>query len=228
MMRFEVEHKKWLESHLAKRYGERLDGLKRGHRYGNRLFVEKIWWPLVGHFSGLHPEYEINDSRKSLYYIDFVWIIGGQYFAFEIMDFGTHGLDRTKYRRDMNRALFLHSQGYRYIEISLDELKENPTYIFNMLRITLGPYLALEMNLKGNIVRKLNKTERDLLRLAIRHLRIIRPSQAARELELHRNTVIKHCRELVAKGRLRAIPSGTSGRVCQYEYIGSAQSPDLI
>lgn len=227
-MRFKVEHDKWLASHLARRHGERLDGLRRGHRYGNRLFVEKIWWPLVGHFTGLHPEYEISDSRRALYYIDFVWMIGEHYFAIEIMDFGTHGLERSKFRRDLNRGLFLQSLGFHYIEISLDELKENPTYILNMLRIILGPYLTVETNLNGNIVRKLNKVERDLLRLAIRHHRIIRPSQAARELEMHRTTVTKHCRELVAKGRLRPIPAGTSGRVHQYEYIGSLQSPDLL
>ena len=35
---------------------------------------------------------------------------------------------------DLNRALFLQSQQYRYIENSLDKLKENPGFILAMAR----------------------------------------------------------------------------------------------
>lgn len=58
-MGFEREHDQWLCNHLKQRKGERLDALKRGHGYGNRLFVEQIWWPLAGYFHGLHLEYEV-------------------------------------------------------------------------------------------------------------------------------------------------------------------------
>jgi hypothetical protein len=73
-VRFEVEHEKWLQRHLSMRQGERKDALRRGHGYGNRMFAEKIWWPLMGHFTGLHPEYEVRDWR------------GRSCFVFEIMD----------------------------------------------------------------------------------------------------------------------------------------------
>ncbi|CAH0117704.1 hypothetical protein PAE9249_00164 [Paenibacillus sp. CECT 9249] len=126
-MSFDVEHEKWIRTHLAKRQGERKDALRRGHGYGNRLFAEKIWWPLIGHFIGLHPEYEVRESRGRSYFVDFMWILGGHFFAFEIMDYGSHAMDRTKYRMDLNRGLFLQSQGYCFIAISLDELKENPS-----------------------------------------------------------------------------------------------------
>lgn len=224
---FMVEHEKWIRAHLDKREGERKDALRRGHGYGNRLFAEKIWWPLMGHFHGLHPEYEVRDWRGRSYFVDFMWILGGHYVVFEIMDYGSHGQDRTKYRMDLNRGLFLQSQGYQYIEISLDELKDNPFFILNMLRSILAPYLSATTGPNGSIVRKFGKIERELMRLAIRHHRIIRPSKAARELELHKETVIKYCRMLVEKGKFRALPSA-SGRVYQYEYVGPIQSPDLI
>lgn len=78
-MRFKVEHEKWVQQHLAKRQGERKDALRRGHGHVNRLFVEKIWWPLMGHFIGLHPEYEVKDSRGRSYFVDFMWILGGHF-----------------------------------------------------------------------------------------------------------------------------------------------------
>jgi hypothetical protein len=125
-MGFQIEHDKWTSDHLRRRSGERLDALKRGHGYGNQLFVEQIWWPLVGHFHGLHPEYEVKDWRGRSYFVDFVWVVGAIRIIFEIMDFGSHGTDRTKYRRDLNRGLFLQAQGCSVYYISLDELKENP------------------------------------------------------------------------------------------------------
>ncbi|WP_246021067.1 hypothetical protein [Paenibacillus lentus] len=141
-MSFEIEHEKWISWHLSRRYGERKDALKRGHGYGNQLFAEKIWWPLVGHFQGLHPEYEVLDWRGRSYFVDFMWILGALRFAFEIMDYGSHGKDRTKYRMDLNRGLFLQSQQCHVISISLDEMKENPALIQAILRNMLAPYFT--------------------------------------------------------------------------------------
>lgn len=227
-MRFETEHEKWIQGHLAKRKGESKDSLKRGHGYGNRLFAEKVWWVLVGHFSGLHPEYEVKDWRGRSYFVDFMWIVGGHFIIIEIMDYGSHGKDRTKYRLDLNRSLFLQSQGYHYIEISLDELKENPSFILAMLQTILMPYFSATTDRNGKIHHHFAKTERQLMKLAVRYNRIIRPSLAAKELELHKQTIIKYCRKLVEKGKLRAVPSGSNGRIYQYEYLGPIQSPDLI
>lgn len=226
-MSYEVEYDKWLRRHLTKRYGERKDALKRGHGFGNRLFVEKIWWLLLGHFNGLHPEYEVKDWRGRSYFVDFMWIVNGHLFVFEIMDFGSHGKDRSKYRKDINRGLFLQSLGCHYIEISLDELKDNPSFIISMLQSILAPYLAAATQMNGGTL-QFNKIERQLMRMAVRQNRIIRPAKAAKELELHKDTVIKYCRILVEKGKFRAVPFGISGRVYKYEYIGSLQSPDLI
>lgn len=227
-MSFQVEHDQWIESHLARRQGDRKDALRRGHGYGNCLFAEKVWWPLMGHFNGLRPEYEVKDWRGRSYYTDFMWKLGEYFFVFEIMDYGSHGQDRTKYRMDLNRGLYLQSQGFHYIEISLDELKENPLFIVAMLRGILTPYLVAPTGQEGGVLRKFGRIERQLMRLAIRHHRMIRPAKAARELELHKETVIKYCRLLVDKGKFRAVPSGATGRVYQYEYLGSTQSPDLI
>lgn len=77
-MGFEREHNEWLCNHLKQRKGERLDALKRGHGYGNRLFVERVWWPLAGHFHGLHPEYEVKDWRGRSYFVDILWEIGAR------------------------------------------------------------------------------------------------------------------------------------------------------
>lgn len=224
---FSTEHEKWINNHLAIRQGERKDALNRGHGYGNRMFAEKIWWVLMGHFTGLHPEYEVKDWRGRSYFVDFMWILGGLRFIIEIMDYGSHGKDRSKYRQDLNRGLFLQSQECVVIYVSLDEMKENPSFVLAMIRHILAPYLAVANN-TGTVRQKFGKIERQLMRLAIRNNRILRPSEAARELEFHKQTVIKYCQKLVERGKFRAIPTGTTGKIYHYEYIGTLQSPDLI
>ena len=227
-MGFESEHDKWMGDHLRRRKGERLDALKRGHGYGNRLFIERIWWALVGHFHGLHPEYEVKDWRGRSYFVDFMWIVGAVRIVFEIMDFGSHGTDRSKYRMDLNRGLFLQTQDCTVFYISLDELKENPAFIHSALLNILSPYLSAGGGTKRTVERLYSKIERDLMRAAIRHNRVIRPTEAAKELELHKMTVIKYCRKLVDKGKFRAVARGASGKITYYEYVGSIQSSDLV
>jgi very-short-patch-repair endonuclease len=193
------------------------------------MFVEKIWWTLLGHFEGLHPEYEVMDWRGRSYFVDFVWKMRGKRFAIEIVDYGSHGKDRSKYRLDLNRTLFLQSQQYEVISISLDEMRENPAFIEAMLRSILAPYMDTAR--KPNILPPLHpfsKFERQLMHFAIRHNRILRPSDAARDLELHKQTVIKYCRTLVQKNKFRPVSTGMTGKIYHYEYIGSIQSPDLF
>lgn len=161
-MGFAEEHEKWYRKHLAKRRGERRDALLRGHGYGNRLFAEHVWWPMLGHFDGLHPEYEVLDWRHRSYFVDFMYIAGKHHWVIEIMDYGSHGKDRSAYRKDLNRALFLQSLGFGYIEVSLDELKENPAFIRSMLRSILGPYLQAAQWRGGAFRRPYGKVEREI------------------------------------------------------------------
>lgn len=219
-MSFEVEHEKWMKLHVSKRNGERRDALLRGHGYGNRLFVEKIWWTLAGNFDGLHPEYEVADWRGRSFFVDLMWISGGERFAFEIMDFGSHGKDRTKYRMDLNRGLFLQSQQCCLISISLDEIKENPSFVQSILRNMLTSHLVKDvkrLDYGGHYA----KIEKKLIQYAIRNNRVIQPAKAARELELHKQTVIRYCGVLASKGKLLPVPSGESGKIYQYKYTGS-------
>lgn len=169
----------------------------------------------------------MKDWRRRSYFVDLMWIVGSVRMAFEVMDFGSHGKDRTKYRQDLNRGLFLQTQDCFVYYLSLDELRENPSFILSALRSLLSPYLSAETGVR-RAIKPFSKIERDLMRAAIRHHRLLRPAEAARELELHPMTVIKYCRLLAEKGKFRAVEKGASRRVVYYEYIGSVQSPDLV
>ncbi|WP_276354705.1 hypothetical protein [Cohnella caldifontis] len=61
MDRFEQEHRKWLDSHLARRKGERKRRLEAGHAHAEKEMQRKIWIPVFGNLEYLHPEYEVRD-----------------------------------------------------------------------------------------------------------------------------------------------------------------------
>ncbi len=115
------------------------------------------------------------------------------------------------------------SQNYLIVYIALDELKENPGLVLAMVQAIAAPYLAKE---RGNDL-NLCRLERELLRLAVRNNRVLRPFEAARQLEAAPKTIVKYAQQLVARGKLRAVRSGASGRVNRYEYIGPLLDPDI-
>lgn len=91
-MGFEEEHAEWLKHHMDRRTGERRDRLQRGHGHGEKLFLEKVWWPMLGRLKDLHPEYEVADWRGKPYFVDFVWKKGQVKFAIEVKGYGTDNL----------------------------------------------------------------------------------------------------------------------------------------
>jgi len=143
---FEVMHEAWLASHPKRRTGERRSRLLRGHGHGERLFLERVWWPLYGSFDHLHPEYEVAGWRGQPDFVDFAWIRGNAGFAFEIKGYGprVQQADRARFRRERNRETFLQTLGYRVVSIPYDALGENPEITRFLIRSLMAPYMAAD------------------------------------------------------------------------------------
>ncbi|MNO58936.1 hypothetical protein D3C76_495120 [compost metagenome] len=218
-MGFAEEHRKWVEDHVSRRSGERRGRLERGHGHGERIFLEKVWWPMMGNFNDLHPEYEVMDWRNKPYFVDFVWKPGQVKFAFEVKGYGPHvqNTDRTRYRQELNRETYLQIAGYRVVAIPYDDLEASPELMITLLRSLLMPFLTLRMEEQE----KFNRLERDILRIAVRSNGCIRPVDLVRELGIHPRTAKKGLSALCEKGKFSPKISEESGIVCRYEYIHS-------
>ncbi|MNM93817.1 hypothetical protein D3C81_1062030 [compost metagenome] len=224
-MGFKEVHSRWLTNHLKRRTGERKSRLERGHAHGEQLFLEKIWWPLFGHFESLHPEYEILDWRGRPYFVDFVWKSGQVSYAFEVKGYGPHvqNTDRIRYRQELNRETFLQIAGYRVVSIPYDDLEQCPELTISLLRSLLAPYSALKMH-GGH---EYSRLELDILRKAIHSDGAIRPIDLVNELKINHRTVRKYMAILCEKGKFRSVASGKSRRVCRYDYIHSVNDAQL-
>lgn len=70
-MEFEEAYNEFISEHASRRKGERLRRLTEGHAHGEKMFLERVWWPAFGHFQQLHPEYEVYDFRDGSRFLDF-------------------------------------------------------------------------------------------------------------------------------------------------------------
>ncbi|MEK3834187.1 MULTISPECIES: hypothetical protein [unclassified Paenibacillus] len=219
-MGFAEEHQRWLEYHKKCRTGERLDRLDRGHRHGEQMFVERVWWPIFGKLDDLHPEYEVADWRGRPYFVDFVWKPGQVKFAIEIKGYGPHvqNTDRTRYRQELNRETYLQIAGYRVIAIPYDDLESAPEQTISLLKALLTPSL-LKTSSEGSS--QFTRIERDILRMASRMNGMIRPVDVVEGLGVNRRIARKYINILCEKGKFKPVLAQDSSRVCRYELIHS-------
>lgn len=225
-MGFVEEHDRWLEHHKKRRTGERLDRLDRGHRHGEQMFVERVWWPIFGNMDDLHPEYEVADWRGRPYFVDFVWKPGQIKFAIEIKGYGPHvqNTDRTRYRQELNRETYLQIAGYRVIAIPYDDLESAPEQTISLLKALLTPCL-LKQSAEGG--RQYTRIERDMLHLASRMNGFLRPVDVVKQLGIDPRTVKKNLNSLCDKGKLTPVLLQGSIRICRYELVPSVMDNEI-
>jgi hypothetical protein len=217
-MGFSEEHTKWLESHIQRRSGERKGRLERGHAHGERLFLERVWWPMFGNLNDLHPEYEVADWRGRPYFVDFAWLTGQFKFALEVKGYAAHvqQSDRTRYRHELNRETFLQILGFRVVSIPYDDLDSEPSLTINLLKSLLSPYMAASLR-----DQRYTRLERDALSIILRLGKPVRPLDLINELEINRRTAVVCLKSLCEKGKLRPILSCRETRVYRYEFVRS-------
>lgn len=141
---FTNQQENWISHHLYQREGERRRRLQEGYGFGERLFIEKIWFTCFGNFDFLHPEYEVIDYFAGRRFIDFAYIRGGIKIGFEIDGFGPHvtQLSRQQFSDQWVRHMQLVNLGWIMIRISVDDVKERPLLWQQLIQQLLGRYFS--------------------------------------------------------------------------------------
>lgn len=196
---FERAHTVFIEKHLDARSGERRARLLRGHGFGEKLLLENVWWPVFGHFDHLHPEFEVYDRNRKSYFLDIAYTPPFGLFNVECHGYQSHikDMDREKFSYSLNRDTFLTAIGWKMLHFSFDDIKDRPEICRSLLKLALGPYL-----LRKDDRHSLTKTEKDLLLLAWRLGRPIRPIDLCEAWKLNFRTARKLLTGMVLKGLL--------------------------
>ncbi|AIQ71498.1 MarR family transcriptional regulator [Paenibacillus graminis] len=214
-MVFEEAHLQFINGHLADRpAGERRGRLERGHQHAEALFLRNVWWPLRGHFTALHPEYEVTDWRGKSYFADFAWLPGYVKLLIEIKGYASHvrDMDRQKYCSELNRETFLYAMGYHVISFAYDDVEQRPELCMTLLRMVLGRFQPSEAPVSRVLL-----LEQEIVRLAVQLARPIRPQDVKEHFNITYKTAIRILRSLTEKGWLLPSADTKQQRIARYE-----------
>jgi very-short-patch-repair endonuclease len=213
-MTFEQAHDAFIQCHVEKRTGERRGRLNRGHRDAEKLFCQNVWWPLLGNFDGLHPEFEVLDWRGLSYFCDFAWLTGTVKLIIEIKGFGPHvrDMDRQKYCNELNRETFLSALGFQVISFAFDDVAHRPELCITLLRMVISRYQS-----QSSPVKLSNVLEREIIRLACRLARPLRPIDVEKHLSINHRYAVRMLQSLCSKGWFAAAAGASGQHVVRYE-----------
>lgn len=215
-MDFETAHEAWLKDHIERRTGERR-GRLLAKRYAETLFLQKVWWPLMGDFEGLHPEYEVLDWRGRPYNADFVWLPDSVKLVFEMKGYGPHveSMDRKGYCEELNRETFMKGMGFRVVSVPHDDVASRPEVTQSLIRMVIGRFQG-----KGAPVTKASLMEKEILLLGFRLGRPLRRVDVARHLDVSERTAARYLCNLCGGGYLGALRTGAGKeRITEYRLL---------
>ncbi len=192
---FETEYRSWMDQHLALGTGERLRRLRTRHGFGEKSFLERVWWPVVGNLDDLFPEYEFVDAYGRYYYLDFAYLRLPRFTCLESDGFGPHArdADRDSFSNGLDRQNEIVLADWNILRFSTDKLKENPLGCQKHVRRMLEEWYGED----SADVSKLSVYQREIVRLATRSRVPITPEMVCICLDKKETFVLKQLRELV-------------------------------
>jgi very-short-patch-repair endonuclease len=139
-MDFQSAYEIWFQQQLKARKGESRRRLEEGHAAGEKAFLEKVWWPAVGHFEGLSAEYELRDFKDGVRFLDFAYLCGSNKACFEVDGYGPHWRDisRRQFADQWLRQNHLVLDGWKVLRFAYDDVTDRPRHCQQMIQQLLG------------------------------------------------------------------------------------------
>lgn len=212
MRSFESAYSDWMNMHLSKRRGERLRRLKDGHGFGEKLLLQQAWWPAVGNFELLHPEYEFIGSDGNYYFMDFGYERLPKPSGVEVDSFSVHArdVDRDTFSRGLVRQNEIVLSGWNMLRFSIDKLKEDPLHCQRTIVRMLEHWYGED----NRALLDLPLYQREIVRLAMRSTVPVTPEMASLILGKGLKLTRSQLHELVERGWLENV--GGDARIRSY------------
>jgi hypothetical protein len=207
MLSFEQMMGDWLHDNISKEKNHRrLEILKKGLGHGTVEFLRLIWFPTVGNFDDLYPEWEVRDFNNGYRYLDLAYMPNGAKGGIEIQGYGPHArdLDVSRFKDLCWRHSLLALDGWTFLPIAYLSIKDEPKRCQQLTLSFIGKFISTNVELQ------LNWLEAEAVRFARRLLRPITPIELAHHLRIsdrHTRRILHKLVELqllsVASGKER-------------------------
>ncbi|AIQ40567.1 transcriptional regulator [Paenibacillus sp. FSL R7-0297] len=181
MSRFEQYYDEWLQEQIHAETGAiRLELLQKGLGHGTREFLRSVWFPAIGNFNHLFPEWEVRDFNNGYRYLDLAYMPGGAKGGIEIQGFGPHArdLDVRRFKDLCRRHCLLALDGWTFLPIAYPSITEEPQLCQQLVLAFIGRFIATDVSAS------LSWLEAETVRLARRMLRPLTPLELARHLKI--------------------------------------------
>ncbi|WP_159881822.1 transcriptional regulator [Paenibacillus puerhi] len=207
MVRFQQQYEEWIHAQISnERSPRRRELLENGLGHGTIEFLRSVWFPAVGNFDHLFPEWEVRDFNNGYRYLDLAYMPGGAKGGIEIQGYGSHArdLDVKRFKDLCMRHCLLSLDGWIFLPIAYLSIKDEPKQCQQLVLSFIGKFLTTDVS------SQLSWLEAEALRFARRLLRPFPPMELARHLRItdrHARRVLHHLVEqqllFVTSGNVR-------------------------
>ncbi|WP_217596022.1 DNA-binding response regulator [Cohnella sp. GbtcB17] len=219
---FQKAYDEWMSRVIRHSQGERKRRLMEMDTYNERLLLEKHWWPALGSFDHLHPEWEVSDFKDGQRFVDFAYMPFGLHrgLILEADAYGTHLRDVSRFRfgDNLERQNHLLMDGWHMLRFSRDDLLEKP----KRCQQTLLAALSVWGYGGGSGVSQLTLYERAILHWIGRHISEIKPVEVMAALKIGFLQASGSLQSLESKGYLKSNRS-PQGKTMSYLVLPKTQ-----
>ncbi len=187
---FEETFNEWLQKNITdEKNHRRLEILNKGLGHGTIEFLRVIWFPTIGNFDHLYPEWEVRDFNNGYRYLDLAYMPGGVKGGIKIQGYGPHArdLDVRRFKDLCWRHSLLALDGWTFLPIAYLSIKDEPKKVSQLILAFIGKFISSEAP------SSLTWVEIEILRFARRLPRSFTPLEVAN----HLNVSDRHARRLL-------------------------------
>ncbi|MDE5416250.1 transcriptional regulator [Alkalihalobacterium chitinilyticum] len=181
MAKFQEEYDKWLQIQISEESNpRRRELLEKGLGHGTVEFLRLVWFPVVGNFDDLYPEWEVLDFNNGYRYLDLAYQRKDARGCIEIQGYGPHArdLDVRRFKDLCWRHSLLSLDGWTILPIAYLSIKEETKQCQQLVLAFLGKFISMETQ------SQLSWLEAEVVRYARRLVRPITPLEIANHLKV--------------------------------------------